>query len=132
MGYGINVQSVDFGGQTFTNITCDISNPCYTDTGNGKLFLPQDAFDAISKTGSGTLSVKLEGVTSQAVELKFDVGILLKKKWVEASPDTGVVLGLPLNAFYYSVMNISDSSIAFVPMKAYLPESSNVLPDIVV
>jgi hypothetical protein len=119
--YDINVQSVDFNGKSFKDITCDPTggSPCIMDTGTPVLVIPQDAYHAISKSKSGELSVKLQG-TSGPVELKFDVKILLDNQWVSPGPPNGgVILGLPLRAFYYSVVDITDSSIQFVPTAAY-------------
>jgi hypothetical protein len=124
--YDINVQSVDFNGKSFTDITCDPfkNSPCIMDTGTPVLVIPQDAYQAISESKSGELSVKLQGAGStgtKPVELKFDVKTLLDNQWVEPSPtpNGGVTLGLPLRAFYYSVVDITDSTIEFVPTKAF-------------
>merc|ERR1712050_598003 len=102
------------------------------DTGTPVMVVPQDAYEAIANGGSGEFSVKLQGVNGQPVELKFDVATFLKNDWVQPSPQAGVILGLPVRAFYYSVMDISDSSIAFVPMPAYFSKSSRAAADIVV
>lgn len=88
------------------------------DTGTPVLVVPQGAYDAMYQKQSGDLSVKLEGANGGTVELKFDVYTLLKNQWVE--PGSGsVILGLPLRAFYYSVMDITNSEILFTPMPAY-------------
>jgi hypothetical protein len=119
--YDINVQSVDFNGKSFTDITCNPTggSPCIMDTGTPQLVIPEDAYQAISASKSGELSVKLQG-TSRPVELKFSVKILLDNQWVSPGPPNGgVILGLPLRAFYYSVVDITDSSIQFVPTAAY-------------
>merc|ERR1712050_95628 len=103
--YDINVESIDFNGQSFTDITCDPmhGSPCIMDTGTPVMVIPEDAYDSIAQQGSGDFSVKLQGVNGHPVELKFDVATFLKNDWVQPSPQAGVILGLPVRAFYYSV-----------------------------
>merc|ERR1739846_297399 len=102
------------------------------DTDTPVLVVPEDAYDAISQAGSGELSVKLQGVTGEPIELKFDVETFLNNQWLQPSPQAGVILGLPVRAFYYSVMDVSDSSIAFVPMPAYFSKLTEPRAEIVV
>jgi hypothetical protein len=49
--YDINVQSVDFNGKSFTDITCapEQGSPCIMDTGTPVLVIPQDAYQAIPR-----------------------------------------------------------------------------------
>jgi len=124
--YDIDVQSVDINGQSFTDITCNPQggSPCIMDTGTPIIVIPQDAYDAMAQGASGDLVVKLHGVDSP-VELKFDAKTLLDNGWVQGSPQAGVILGLPLRAFYYVVMDISDSSVSFTPMTAYTSKHTN-------
>jgi hypothetical protein len=67
--------------------------------------------------------VKLQGAGNAGanpVELKFDVKTLLDNQWVQPGPaNGGVILGLPLRAFYYSVVDITASTIEFVPTAGY-------------
>merc|ERR1712066_1155853 len=68
--YDINVLSVDFNGKSFTDITCAPENgsPCIMDTGTPTLVIPQDAYQAISESNSGQLSVKLQGAGSSSTK----------------------------------------------------------------
>lgn len=118
--YDVNVQSVSYGGQQYADFTCNpmMGSPCIMDTGTPVLVIPSDAYAAISKRQTGDLSVTLEGASGGSVQLKFDVRTLLANNWV-APGGGGVMLGLPLRAFYYSVFDITDSTIEFVPMEAY-------------
>jgi|Transcript_66958 hypothetical protein len=125
--YDINVQSVEFNGQAFSDITCDPQggSPCIMDSGTPVLVVPQGAYDAMSKSQTGDLIVKLEGASGGSVQLSFDVQTLFKNQWVQGSPQVGVILGLPLRAFYYTVMDISDSSASFTPMATYFQKQLN-------
>lgn len=125
--YDITVQSVDYNSKSYTDITCDYmqGSPCIMDTGTPVLVVPQDAYQAIASGMTGSMSVKLAGATGGSVTLKFDVGTLLANKWVQPGAG-GVILGLPLRAFYYSLMDISDQTISFVPMPAYHKAESTV------
>merc|ERR1712014_160757 len=95
------------------------------DTGTPVLVVPQGAYDAMSKSQTGDLTIKLEGADGGSVQLSFDVQTLFTNQWVQGSPQVGVILGLPLRAFYYSVMDISDSSVSFTPVAAYFQKQLN-------
>merc|ERR1712203_479711 len=132
--YDINVESIDFNGQSYTDITCDPEHgsPCIMDTGTPVMVIPQDAYDAISQGGSETFSVKLQGVDGNSVSLDFNVQTFMQNQWLQPSPQAGVILGLPVRAFYYSVMDISDYSVAFVPMPSFFSELAKAPADLVV
>merc|ERR1719272_2737351 len=95
------------------------------DTGTPVLEVPQRAYDAMSGNPTGDLTVNLEGTDGGSVALKFDVQTLIKNQWVQgngqgtAGGSNAVTLGLPMRAFYYAVMDISDASVSFSPMADY-------------
>lgn len=129
--YDITVESVGYGGQSYSDITCNpqYGSPCIMDTGTPVLVIPQGAYDAMvqGRTGELTVTLKGSGQSSKSVELKFDAQILLANNWVEPTPQPGVILGLPLRAFYYTVMDISGQSASFTPMPAYFMKGANSL-----
>jgi len=132
--YDITVQSVNYNSQSYTDITCNPQqgSPCIMDTGTPVLVVPQGAYQAMVSGKTGTMSVKLAGqhFWSKSVTLNFDVKTLLANNWVEPGAG-GVILGLPLRAFYYSVMDISEQTVSFVPVPAYHKAESTV-SDVVV
>jgi len=130
--YDITVQSVDYDSKSYTDITCNPmqGSPCIMDTGTPVLVVPQAAYYAMASGRTGTMSVKLAGATGGSVTLKFDVATLLANNWVEPGAG-GVILGLPVRAFYYSIMDISDQTVSFVPMPAFHKAASTV-KDVVV
>merc|ERR1712194_293895 len=73
--YDINVQSVEFNGKSYSDITCDPEggSPCIMDSGTPVLVVPQAAYDAMSSAQTGDLTVKLEGAAGGSVQLSFDV-----------------------------------------------------------
>jgi len=134
--YDITVESVGYGGQSYSDITCNPQNgsPCIMDTGTPVMVIPQDAYDAMAQGQTGELTVTLKGSgwSSKSVELKFDAQILLENQWVQPSPQAGVILGLPLRAFYYTVMDISGQFASFTPMPAYFTKGANSTKETVV
>jgi len=125
--YDINVQSVEFNGKSYSDITCDPKrgSPCIMDSGTPVLVVPQGVYDAMSSAQTGDLTVKLEGAAGGSVRLSFDVQTLLNNQWVQGAPQVGVILGLPMRAFYYTVMDISDSSVSFTPIASYFQKHMN-------
>lgn len=125
--YDINVQSVEYNGKSYSDITCDPTggSPCIMDSGTPVLVVPQAAYDAMASNPAGDLTVKLAGAAGGSVQLTFDVKTLIKNQWVQGSPQVGVILGLPMRAFYYTVMDISDSSVSFSPMANYFQKEMN-------
>jgi hypothetical protein len=129
--YDIDVQSVGYNGKSYTDIKCSPTegSPCIMDTGTPVLVIPEDAYNAMAAGRTGELSVKLKasGGLSKPVELTFDAKTLLENNWVEPSPQAGVILGLPLRAFYYSVMDISDKTIMFSRMKSFMKAANETV-----
>lgn len=126
--YNINIQSIDYGGQRFA-VTCvkEGQYQCNLDTGTPTLMLPRAVYDAMMTSKIGDIFINLEGSEGGTVTLKFDVARLIENDWVEPN-DPGsslTMLGLPLRAFYYTVMDIADKSLAFSPMTAYFQEQVN-------
>lgn len=116
--YNFDVQSVEYNGKSIKNINCAPTegNPCTFDTGTPTIIVPEELFTAIITDRTGVLAVNLAGISSSAqVELKFDVKTLLDNKWVQPSDAQVVVLGLPMQAFYYTVMDITNLSVEFIP-----------------
>lgn len=86
--------------------------------------VPQAAYDAMVRGETGDLSMTLEGHNGKSVKLVFDVETLLRNQWLEPSSSL-YILGLPLRAYYYTVMDISGLSVSFSPMEAYLQKTMN-------
>lgn len=124
--YNINIQSIDYGGQRF-ELTCvkEGQYQCLTDTGTPTLMLPRAVYDAATTSKTGDISINLDGSEGGSVTLKFDVARLIENDWIEPGSSL-TMLGLPLRAFYYTVMDLADKSLAFSPMEAYFQEQANV------
>lgn len=133
--YEIAVSSVATdckGARTSHTLDCSAPGKCIMDSGTPSIVVPKAVYDDLLKGQRGTLTVNLVGhdfglgidqVTGlplpQSIELKFDVETLFNQYWIEASQEDDFILGLPLRAFYYTVMDISDSTASFSPMAAY-------------
>jgi len=129
--YEIGVLSVTTdcsGVQTSHTVDCSDAGKCIMDTGNPFLEVPQAVYDELVKGHwRGTLTVNLLASfsaflplsESQSVKLEFDVEILYNNGWISPSKEGNFALGLPVRAFYYTVMDLSDSMVSFSPMPAY-------------
>jgi len=111
--YDITINTVSFGGESYT-FTCDSeSAPCLVDTGTPVMFVPSDIYNAISDGSTGTLSMTLAGPDGD-VTLNFDAETLNNNNYL-ASYDSGpYIVGLPLWAFYYTVFNVDGQTMSFV------------------
>merc|ERR1712187_855846 len=120
--------SVEYNGQSVTNIECNPTEgyPCIMDTGTPQLLLPQEIVEAMNQGSGGSVSVNLAPKHgSKPVKLQFEADKLLGLDWV--APSSQIILGLPLRYFYYAVMDISDSSVSFTPIK---PTTTTTLPPV--
>jgi len=115
--YNVYIQTMEYGGRSH-DIQCRGNDwNCVFDTGTSTLSVTQDMYDEMMKSRSGELVINLESVDGGLVKLRFDVGILVEKSWVE--PCSMFILGLPLRAFYYTVMDVTDNVLYFSPMAKY-------------
>lgn len=118
----IRVDSLEVDGQNFAAPHCNAqeNSPCIMDTGTPYLGVPYNVYEAMNQNaqqGDSTLTINLLPKESDAapVRLDFDVATLIQNQWVYTSEL--FVLGLPLWSFYYTALDISDSSILFTPQQ---------------
>merc|ERR1712176_1598487 len=115
--YNVYIQSMEYGGRTH-DIDCRKEDwNCNLDTGTATLSVPHSMYDEMMRSRSGELIINLESVDGGLVTLRFDVGTLVENSWVE--PCSVFILGLPLRAFYYTVMVVEDEVLYFSPMPKY-------------
>lgn len=126
--YDIRVARISIGQTEFTGITCNpykAGENCILDTGTPSIVVPQKIYDQLQETialdSLAILTFWLSSASAdeEAVPLSFDVAALLRLGGISASAKgDGLILGLPLWAFYYTVFNVGEQSVAFVPQKA--------------
>lgn len=101
---------------------------CITDTGNAKLFLPQEVCSEFENherdddTLKNNLEINMQGKEGNDVTLRLPLDFIVdefEQGWVECSDK--ITLGMPLFAYYYLVYDMGNDSIIFVD----LPASSN-------
>jgi len=125
--YDIRVARISVGQIDFTGITCNpytAGENCILDTGTPSIVVPQKVYDrlqeAISQETSALLTFWLASASpeGEAVPVSFDATALLRLGGISASAKgDGLILGLPLWAFYYTVFSIGEKSVTFVPQK---------------
>jgi len=116
--YDISVESITVGGETLTGLNCDPVNgqTCILDTGTPSIVLPGQAYDLVQEAGSGSLSFQLTGVGDGPVTLNFDLQKLTEMGAIsKGSKGDGLILGLPIWAFYYTVFDLQAQQVIFVP-----------------
>eukprot|EP00930_Biecheleria_cincta_P016820 TRINITY_DN13559_c0_g1_i1.p1 TRINITY_DN13559_c0_g1~~TRINITY_DN13559_c0_g1_i1.p1 ORF type:complete len:558 (+),score=94.23 TRINITY_DN13559_c0_g1_i1:116-1789(+) len=126
--YDIRVARISVGQTVFTEITCNpykAGQNCILDTGTPSIVVPQRIYDqlqeAIALDSMSLLTFWLSSASAEeeAVPVSFDVAALLKLGGISATAKgDGLILGLPLWAFYYTLFDISEQSVSFVPQKA--------------
>ncbi|CAE7242544.1 ANKRD17 [Symbiodinium natans] len=136
--YDIAVQKISLGGQEFTGFGCDPNQPgqqCIMDTGTPALVLPAEVFDYASQLieygESATLTFWLPGVSGEDVAVSFDLTTLNQMVALsKGGKGTNIILGLPLWAFYYTVFDITEKSVSFIPQKSQpaIPPSQPQIP----
>lgn len=114
--YNIELLSISVGKEIFGHT--GPASPCILDTGTPTIVLPQEVYDA-STQQNGTLVLRVAGFNSASndfIDLVFDLGLLNMFGWVTAGNEaTGLILGLPLWAFYYTVFDIRSREVVFIP-----------------
>ena len=116
--YDIQVEAIDVKEQQITGLTCDRSKnqPCMLDTGTPSIVLPSEAYELVqAQDGEGNLTFKLAGPNGPT-SLTFDLQRLNQmgaiSKGAKGAP---LVLGLPVWAFYYTVFDLQEKQVIFVP-----------------
>jgi len=116
--YDISVQSISIGGESFNGLNCDPVNgqTCILDTGTPSIVVPSEVYDLIQQTGSsGSLSFQLAGPTGPTT-LNFDMQKLIQMGAVsKGNKGDGLILGLPIWAFYYTVFDLQAQQVLFIP-----------------
>ena len=116
--YNVNVLRILIGDTEYQGVDCTKhARACIIDTGTPSFLLPAGvSLDSLSE--SSKLEIHLQGVTGEVV-LDFDLGLWLSQGLVGtlSSPvafwDPLMVLGLPLWARYYTVFNLTASTVSF-------------------
>mmetsp|Transcript_56815 Transcript_56815/g.143998 ORF Transcript_56815/g.143998 Transcript_56815/m.143998 type:complete len:495 (-) Transcript_56815:236-1720(-) len=126
--YDVNIQQMALSstGQAWTDFQCNpaagTAGACIMDTGTPILSVPKRIYQSIvqlyESSGSsaqalGSLSVILAGSQAAPVTLEFPIARLLEKGWIQPG-GSGIILGLPLWAFYYTVFDINAGAVTFV------------------
>lgn len=110
--YNIELLSISVGKEIFGH--SGPASPCILDTGTPTIVLPQEVYDA-STQQNGTLVLRVSGFNG-FIDLVFDLDLLNMFEWVtEGNEETGLILGLPLWAFYYTVFDIQSREAVFIP-----------------
>jgi len=115
--YGIVVKELAVGGYVHKlDDHCRSQHAlCYTDTGNAVISVPEQVYNHMNST-TGALSISLFGGTGRPdVKIEMDAAVLLANEWVVPNTADNVILGLPYQAFYYTVFDIAEGSVKFVP-----------------
>jgi len=115
--YDIQVQSITVGSQSFTDLVCDPSRgkTCIMDTGTPAIVVPEEVFNYAQISG-GSLTFQLAGAGGAPTLLQFDLQALRQANaLMKANSDDGMILGLPLWMFYYTVFDIGQKTAYFVP-----------------
>eukprot|EP00913_Durusdinium_trenchii_P007726 g7255.t2 len=120
--YDISVQSITVGEQELEGLNCDPvhGETCILDTGTPAIVLPPEAYELL-ESSSGSLSFQLAGPNGPTT-LSFDLQQLSNMGAIsKGNKGDGLILGLPLWAFYYTVFDLDAHQVIFVP--AYPPPS---------
>lgn len=120
--YDISVQSITVGEQELEGLNCDPvhGETCILDTGTPAIVLPPEAYELV-ESSSGSLSFQLAGPNGPTT-LSFDLQQLSNMGAIsKGNKGDGLILGLPLWAFYYTVFDLDAHQVIFVP--AYPPPS---------
>jgi len=137
--YDITIQQIALPstGQAWTDFQCDpaagTTSTCIMDTGTPVLSVPKQVYQSIvqlyESSGSGqplgSLSVTLAGKQAAPVTLEFSVATLLDRGWIQPG-GSGIILGLPLWAFYYTVFDVNARAVTFVAN----PQGTTTTPQI--
>mmetsp|Transcript_45539 Transcript_45539/g.120336 ORF Transcript_45539/g.120336 Transcript_45539/m.120336 type:complete len:482 (-) Transcript_45539:1-1446(-) len=135
--YDISIQQIALSGPAaaWVDFQCNpqggTSSTCIMDTGTPILSVPRQIYHAVVQlyyqsrlTGQdlGSLTVTLAGASGAPVALEFSLRRLLENGWIK--PGTGgVILGLPLWAFYYTVFDVKAGTATFVAKPQEAPET---------
>jgi hypothetical protein len=115
--YDITINTLSFGGTSYT-FTCNTeSAPCLVDTGTPVMFVPSDVYDSISDGSTGTLSMTLAGPDGD-ITLNFDAETLNSNSYLASYSSGPFIVGLPLWAYYYTVFNVDGKTMSFVENSA--------------
>mmetsp|Transcript_61949 Transcript_61949/g.191825 ORF Transcript_61949/g.191825 Transcript_61949/m.191825 type:complete len:457 (-) Transcript_61949:118-1488(-) len=109
---------------TWTGIQCSptsgTASNCILDTGTPSLVVPQAVFDGVqdlyeSSFGAGSIQFSLAGAQGgPAVTLEFDIASLMQQGQITTGEQTGIIIGLPVWAWYYTVFDIQAHAVMFV------------------
>jgi len=121
--YDITVEKVDVGDTEFTGIECDPRSKgaqCILDTGTPSIVVPKQIYDEFQQQTAGGVDAQitfwLARNSGDSVPVSFDAATLQKVGGISpGAKGTGLILGLPLWSFYYTVISISDFGVTFVP-----------------
>jgi len=120
--YDVYMTGFTVNNQKFTDAKlCDCDSvatcqgKCIMDTGTPWITVPQVVYDAYSQAATGTLGVTFAGKSGSDVTISMDIATLLQHNWVLPSTDgMGIIMGLPLKAFYYTLYDIQAGTMSFV------------------
>ena len=124
--YDIQVEAINVNDQQISNLACDPLNgqPCYLDTGTPVIILPQEAYELVQSQGEGNLTFQLAGPNG-STSLTFDLQTLNQTGAIcEGGKGDPLTLGLPIWAFYYTVFDLQEKQVIFVPT---YPQPSELL-----
>jgi len=117
-----------------SSLSCNATKPCIMDTGTPVLSVPRRVTESINEllaSGAplGSLSVTLAGVGGgPPVTLQFDLQTLLEKQWIQAGSDTGIILGLPMWNWYYTLFDYRAGTATFFEKPASQQSSTTPSP----
>jgi len=115
--YDITINTMSFGGDSYSFSCSPSSAPCLVDTGTPVIFVPSSIYDSISGGSTGTLSMTLAGPDGD-VTLDFDAETLNSNSYLTPYSSGPFIVGLPLWAFYYTVFNVDGQTMSFVENSA--------------
>mmetsp|Transcript_47249 Transcript_47249/g.137511 ORF Transcript_47249/g.137511 Transcript_47249/m.137511 type:complete len:210 (+) Transcript_47249:1-630(+) len=118
----ISSQSRVWGDTSFQCSAGSSDKACIVDTGTPSIVVPKEIADFINELAEsgqplGSLSFTLAGAAgAAAVKLEFDLRTLLANRLISAGAGNGIILGLPLWAWYYTVFDIKAGAVEFIPV----------------
>eukprot|EP00933_Yihiella_yeosuensis_P082278 TRINITY_DN9609_c0_g2_i1.p1 TRINITY_DN9609_c0_g2~~TRINITY_DN9609_c0_g2_i1.p1 ORF type:complete len:458 (+),score=78.95 TRINITY_DN9609_c0_g2_i1:88-1461(+) len=128
--YDIKIQQISLGGMTWGPFECNPrkKNSCILDTGTPSIVVPEAIYNQAKSQALfeqvPALKFTLLGADGGLVPIEFDTAALLNNGGISpTSTGTGIIIGLPLWLYYYTVFDISARSVSFVPMA-----SASVVP----